>query len=293
MASNSEKSANSFMPLYGGDYLRDTMHLSAAEDGIYLRLLMHYWHSQRPLPADQRKLEGIARVQDDGERQALKTVLAEFFPRDGEHRRNSRMDREIKIWTTIRDRKIAAGKLGGETSAKARAILQAELKQRSTVAAASLEPATATATATIDLPPPPPPESQKKKGQKIPAALRAPGPNGSETWEAYRAAYMGRYKVQPVRNATVNACIAQFVKRIGAEESPHVAAFYVAHNNSFYVRKGHSVSPMLSDAEKLRTEWATGRRITALEARHAEQGDAMRGQVERVRKILGDDDADR
>ena len=114
MASNSGKSANNFMPLYGGDYLRDTMHLTAAEDGIYLRLLMHYWHAQRPLPTDQRKLEGIARIQDDAERAALKSVLAEFFPRDGEVRRNSRMDREIKIWTEIRDRKVAAGREGGK-----------------------------------------------------------------------------------------------------------------------------------------------------------------------------------
>jgi hypothetical protein len=55
------------------------------------------------------------------------------------------------------------------------------------------------------------------------------------------------------------------------EEAPHIARFYVAHNNRFYVQKGHSVGAMTLEAEKLRTEWATQRQVTAAEAAQADR----------------------
>ena len=41
-----------------------------------------------------------------------------------------------------------------------------------------------------------------------------------------------------------------------------VAAFFVGHQNGLYVSAMHPVNLMLRDAEKLRTEWATGRQTT-------------------------------
>jgi hypothetical protein len=38
-----------------------------------------------------------------------------------------------------------------------------------------------------------------------------------------------------------------------------VAAFYVKHEDAFYVRKAHPIGLLLSDAQKLRMEWITGR----------------------------------
>lgn len=99
-----------------------------------------------------------------------------------------------------------------------------------------------------------------------------------ETWEAYSRAYEDRYNVAPVRNATVNAQLSSFIKRIGFEESPHVAAFYVNHNNQFYVQKMHTVGMLLADAEKLRTEWITKRTVTTTQARQADKTQA-RGNV--------------
>lgn len=98
-----------------------------------------------------------------------------------------------------------------------------------------------------------------------------------ETWGAYSAAYEKRYKVEPKRNATVNAQINQFVKRIGFEESPQVAAFYVFNNSAFYVKKMHSVGMLLAEAEKHRTEWATNKRVTDTEARQADKTQAIGG----------------
>lgn len=84
----------------------------------------------------------------------------------------------------------------------------------------------------------------------------------AKTWEAYAEAYSRRYTATPVRNATVNGQLSQFVGRIGADEAPMVAAFFVGHQNGLYVSAMHPVNLMLRDAEKLRTEWATGRQTT-------------------------------
>ncbi len=103
-------------------------------------------------------------------------------------------------------------------------------------------------------------------------------PLTKKTWMAYSQAYEKRYGVAPIRNRTVAGQLANFVKRIGREESPHVAAFFVNHNNQFYVTKMHTVGLLLADSEKLRTEWATNRTMTQTQARQADKTQA-RGNV--------------
>ena len=93
----------------------------------------------------------------------------------------------------------------------------------------------------------------------------------ADTWAAYSTAYEARYGVEPVRNATVNGQLAQLVSRLGADESPMVAAWYVGHQNQFYVGAGHSVGVLLRDAEKLRTQWATNRATTQTQALQADK----------------------
>jgi hypothetical protein len=116
------------------------------------------------------------------------------------------------------------------------------------------------------------PQREKRNGQR----------NGSEhernavpvtraTWEAYSAAYQDRYHAAPKWNKSVGGMVKNFVNKLGAEEAPHVAAFYLTHNSHFYVREMHCVRIMLRDAEKLRTEWATRRTVTDAEARQADR----------------------
>lgn len=107
-------------------------------------------------------------------------------------------------------------------------------------------------------------------------------------WEAYAAAYQRRYGVAPVRNARVSSQLAQFVQRVPADDAPAVAEHYLASNNSRYVSSGHSVGCLLQDAEKLRTEWATGRHATASQARKAdarqERGQMWDGLIARLER---------
>lgn len=101
-------------------------------------------------------------------------------------------------------------------------------------------------------------------------ATRADSVTGP-TWRAYATAYWKRYQSEPVRNATTNGQMAKFVERIGREEAPHVAAHFLRSNNRYYVQCGHAVRVLLQDAEKLRTEWVTGRQVTETAARQADR----------------------
>jgi uncharacterized protein YdaU (DUF1376 family) len=66
-----------WMPLYIGDYIAATTHLSAEESGAYLHLLMHEWKNGS-LPADTESLRRIARVERDAWSNAW-AVLERFF----------------------------------------------------------------------------------------------------------------------------------------------------------------------------------------------------------------------
>lgn len=135
-----------------------------------------------------------------------------------------------------------------------------------------------------DSPPTPPSggiaPTPRKRGDRTP-------PRTGDVWNAYAAAYERRYKVPPARNAMVNGQLAQFLQRIPCCDAPHVAAFYVDSNNAYYIRKGHSVGALLADAEKLHTEWRTGRRGTERQAREEDRlqgtGDMWRQLIEEAK----------
>lgn len=101
--------------------------------------------------------------------------------------------------------------------------------------------------------------------------------NSKAAWDAYSEAYRLKYGSDPVRNVTTNSQMKRFVQRIGAE-SPEVLQFYLRHRNSFYATKMHALGVALSDAEKLRTEWATGRMQTASKA-HQDDKTATAAQL--------------
>lgn len=115
------------------------------------------------------------------------------------------------------------------------------------------------------------------------AARRAANGEGRtiEVWNAYSQAYEKRYGVPPVRNRKVNGQLAQVVERLG-QEAPAVATFYLGHNKGLYVSSRHCVDLLLRDAEGLRTEWATGRKVTDTEARQADQTAAHGDQAQRM-----------
>lgn len=109
------------------------------------------------------------------------------------------------------------------------------------------------------------PKTKKAKPEEVQdtalqAACRA-------TWTAYSAEYASKYGIAPVRNAKVNANVKAFVQRIGYDEAPGVAAFFVTRvNENFVVRKMHEFGLLLTSAESYRTQWATNQSMTATRA---------------------------
>lgn len=149
-----------------------------------------------------------------------------------------------------------------------------------TAPAATLEPLSPTGATN-----PPTCPSRRLLGGK--ARDSSPSPKSAEAWQAYAAAYQARYETPPVRNARVNAQMAQFVARVAADEAPGIAEHYLRSQNSRYLASGHSVGCLLQDAEKLRTEWVTGKHSTAHAARTADRntgrGQAYQEMIERLR----------
>jgi|SRR5215469_1381949 len=64
-------------------YDTDTMHLSVAEDGAYMRLLRHYYRTRVPLPDNDAALAGIARMSLAEWQPMAKTIRAFFRKKAG------------------------------------------------------------------------------------------------------------------------------------------------------------------------------------------------------------------
>lgn len=92
-----------WMPLYVADYRADTAHLSAAEHGAYLLLIMHYWQTGS-LPIDDEPLARIACMKPAEWRKARLTIAA-FFTAEWKHKR---IDAELAKATEISSKRRAS-----------------------------------------------------------------------------------------------------------------------------------------------------------------------------------------
>jgi uncharacterized protein YdaU (DUF1376 family) len=108
-----------WMPLYVGDYLGDTGHLTTAQHGAYLLLMMHYWRKGE-LPDDDRQLSKITKL-------PFKTwcdyrsVLQDFFHSGWKHKR---IDAELERMMRVSEKRAIAGQKGGLGSALSRMKLE-------------------------------------------------------------------------------------------------------------------------------------------------------------------------
>ena len=78
-----------------GDYAQATQHLSMLEDAAYSRMLRWYYAEEKPLPSDARAVCRIVRAMSKAERDAVSTVLAEFFEQRDDGYHQDRCDEEI------------------------------------------------------------------------------------------------------------------------------------------------------------------------------------------------------
>lgn len=84
-----------YYPFHIGDYLSATRHLSWEEDAAYRRLLDTYYTTEKPLPLDFRAVCRLVLAQTESQREAVETVLQEFFEKTENGWINRRADAEI------------------------------------------------------------------------------------------------------------------------------------------------------------------------------------------------------
>ena len=85
-----------FYPFHIGDYASATRHLSWDEDAAYRRMLDVYYTSEKPLPADIKKVFRLVTAASKAQRDAVQSVLDEFFELTGAGWVNSRADAELE-----------------------------------------------------------------------------------------------------------------------------------------------------------------------------------------------------
>ena len=111
MSERGGRGPDTWMPLYIGDYLADTLHLSAEQHGAYLMLLMAAWRKGGALPDDDNQLSAIAKLSPQQWKKG-KPVLAAFFNVEGGFWRQKRLNAELAIAVESQQKKQAAGKAG-------------------------------------------------------------------------------------------------------------------------------------------------------------------------------------
>jgi uncharacterized protein YdaU (DUF1376 family) len=102
---------DSFMPLWIGDYLADTTHLSTAEHGAYLLLIMAYWRAGKALPTSDTQLSRITKMSPEEWKVARKSVLL-FFKRTQDGYFHARIEKELSKAKSVYDKRSQSGKLG-------------------------------------------------------------------------------------------------------------------------------------------------------------------------------------
>lgn len=107
-----------YLPLFTGDYLRDTRGLSPLRHGVYLLALIYCWDSKDPMPLDEQECAGICNCRSADEIEALRYVLNRFFVRMDDGHYNKRIQVEIERSEAISRERSEAGRKGYQAKAK-------------------------------------------------------------------------------------------------------------------------------------------------------------------------------
>jgi uncharacterized protein YdaU (DUF1376 family) len=92
-----DERADIWMPLYWGDYHKDTGHLNGTQHGFYMLLIGHYWTTGKPLPNDDRQLWRIVRADSIKHWKRERPIIEPFFTLDAAEGvwHHARIEREI------------------------------------------------------------------------------------------------------------------------------------------------------------------------------------------------------
>ncbi len=115
-----------WMPLYVGDYLGDTGHLTTTQHGAYLLLMMHYWR-KGALPDDDSQLSAITKLPPKVWTE-YRSIIQAFFYDGWCHKR---IDAELADMEVRHRKRALAGSKGGTKASLNRMSLENRANGRS------------------------------------------------------------------------------------------------------------------------------------------------------------------
>ena len=120
-----------WMPLYIGDYLSDTMHLTTEQHGAYLLLIMAYWKNGGELQG--AGIQAITRMSSDAWSNAQAMLESMFSIQESGNWKHQRIDRELAEAGLKKGKATAKALAGanarwGDKNANASSMLQALLE---------------------------------------------------------------------------------------------------------------------------------------------------------------------
>ncbi|MCB1622817.1 MAG: hypothetical protein KDI44_19035 [Thiothrix sp.] len=256
--------------------------ISFSEEDDLIEQFHQAWALLREVnPASRKILKGNPIGNPEGNssdtaqnRSGNPSVIPVGFPAGSQGKGREGKEREDSIGTGVAENLSATDTHPFQTATRPDTVLEGEVLSTS---ADPNPPSTAP-----DLPANP---AKGRKNADPPPPQTTGRVKGSEVWASYAAAYLIRYGVEPIRNAKANSLIVQLVKRVGAD-AIEVAGWFPSHNNSYYLQRGHALDALLHDAEKLRTEWATGRQTTAARAKQVDRAQGNYSAAEEAKRII-------
>lgn len=126
--------ADTWMPFYVADYLKDTMHLTRDQHGGYMLLLMACWNCGGRLPNDNAQLAALAKA-TPAEWRKMAPILRRFFTADGDELVHGRVVQEHEKAQRLSEIRRENGGKGGrpkkqtETDGKATGLANGKLAE--------------------------------------------------------------------------------------------------------------------------------------------------------------------
>lgn len=102
-----------WMPMYWGDYLKKTGHLTTEEHGAYLLLICHLWTTGKPIPDDDRRLSAVTKSSMK-KWKIMRPILSEFFEILEGVWQHVRVNEEIAKSLELKEKRALAGAEGGK-----------------------------------------------------------------------------------------------------------------------------------------------------------------------------------
>ena len=192
-----------YYPFHIGDYASATRHLSWDEDAAFRRLLDVYYTTEKPIPLDERQVFRLVVAQTEAQREAVRTVLAEFFERTEDGWRNKRAEAEIEA---MRDKQ-------NKQREKANARWHKQRAEHGNAPAMPRHAPNDAAAQDFDadaMPPTPTPTPKEERARKRATPPSCPQGVDEQVWSDWLA--LRRAKHAPVTQTVIDSATAEAAK---------------------------------------------------------------------------------